>query len=257
MLTVGVDLAAQPSKTAACVIRWSAEGAVVDELRSGLTDDDLLEDYNTSNFERVGVDCPFGWPSSFVDAITAHRRFEPWPGRHLDSNAFRRGLRLRSTDVHVHEQTGLHPLSVSASLLAVTTMRLAGILDRLAADGHPVARDGSGRFVEVYPAASLVRWGVDINASYKTGPGSSAALNELVGQLRKEAPWLHLGEYETKLCQSDHAVDALLCALTARACALEATDLPPGDLSEAARTEGWIHLPKDDQALTALLAAPQ
>ena len=43
--------------------------------------------------------------------------------------------------------------------------------------------------------------------------------------------------------ETDRHLDAFICALLARAVALEATTPVPGDAVEAARREGWIHQP--------------
>ncbi len=62
--------------------------------------------------------------------------------------------------------------------------------------------------------------------------------------LEKQVPWLQLTEDARKLCRrSDDAFDALIAALVARAAALGFTDAPPPEISAAAETEGWIHLP--------------
>jgi hypothetical protein len=61
----------------------------------------------------------------------------------------------------VREQAGLVPLSVSADRIAHVALRCAVLLAELDASGRPVDRSGSGHVVEVYPAASLRRWGLD------------------------------------------------------------------------------------------------
>ena len=40
--TLGIDLAAQPRETAACVIRWGEDAATVESLAAGLDDRGLL-----------------------------------------------------------------------------------------------------------------------------------------------------------------------------------------------------------------------
>ena len=253
MLTVGVDFAAQAKKTAACVIRWTVASARVEQLEIGL-DDAAFCAFDDPRFDRVGVDCPFGWPTPFVEAITAHHLFEPWPGRNLPPDPFRRTLRLRRTDEYVKKTTGLNPLSVSASLLGVTAMRLATLLDRLAADGEGVDRAGTGRFVEVYPAAALKRWELP-NTGYKTGTGKLDVLSELMDTLHSRAPWLELPGNVDHMCRSsDHAFDALISALVARAAALDLTDPPPADAAQAVRTKGWIHLPPAGSSLETLVS---
>jgi hypothetical protein len=51
------------------------------------------------------------------------------------------------------------PVSVSTDRLGVTAMRCAHLLHRWS-NGQHIDRTGPGRFVEVYPAAALVRWGL-------------------------------------------------------------------------------------------------
>ena len=206
----------------------------------------LLLDQFDADVARVGVDCPFGWPTPFVEAVTAHQSFEPWPGRDLPPDPFRRTLRLRRTDEYVAETTKTTPLSVSADRLGATAIRLATILDRLAITGERVDRSGAGRFLEVYPAAALKRWGLP-NTGYKAGPHKLDALGKLMDLLQNRAPWLEFPESARNMCRlSDHAFDALISALVARAAAGGLTDPPPADATRAAATEGWIHLPAGD-----------
>jgi predicted NUDIX family NTP pyrophosphohydrolase len=107
-------------------------------------------------------------------------------------------------------------------------------------------RSGAGRVVEAYPAGSLRLWGMP-HRSYKNDPDQIAAslrqLSDAVGLS------FAAGTRETCL-GSDHAFDAVVVALTARAAALGRTQPPPPHLVETARHEGWISLP--DPALKAL-----
>jgi hypothetical protein len=69
--TLGVDFAAQPSNTAACLIRWSDGQAVVERLERNVDDDWLVA--LADQADKVGLDIPFGWPIDFVSAISAHQ----------------------------------------------------------------------------------------------------------------------------------------------------------------------------------------
>ena len=64
MLTLGIDLASQPEKTAACLIAWNSDHATIDTLKVCLTDDDLV--LLGEKADKIGVDVPFGWPARFV-----------------------------------------------------------------------------------------------------------------------------------------------------------------------------------------------
>jgi hypothetical protein len=234
MRTVGVDLAASPPHTAAAVIAWDRTGGDVESPRLRCSDEELLDLLGGLGSEdRAGVDCPFGWPAPFVEAMTAHAEGRPWPGRGHDSTAHRATLRLRRTDVLTHQVMGeraRQPLSVSFDRLGATAARWAHLADALAARGRPVDRTGAGRIAEVYPAAARVRWGL-------AGERSMPAL--LVA-----APYLRCPpDAQTRYDHNEHAFDALIAALIARAVSLGLTPTPqPPDLPTA-RTEGWIHLP--------------
>jgi predicted nuclease with RNAse H fold len=254
MNTLGIDLAAQPKNTAACLIDWGSGSAEVETLATGLTDDDLLA--SAGGCDKVGIDSPFGWPDEFVDALAAHHRGEaPWPGRHQTSpaeqDAFRRRLRFRATDRFCHE-LGLRPLSVSTDRIGVTAMRCAQLLARLEDAGKPVIRDGSGLAVEVYPAGALERWGLP-SAGYKRRAGRDA-LRPLAAALLARLPELRLAPDHRAACEtSDHCLDALVCSLVARGTALGLTIEPRTDEErKRARREGWIHLPAE-RSLAKLL----
>lgn len=234
--TIGVDLAVSPSKTAVAEIRWDQDDEVVaktPELKR--KDEDLLDLLSgLMPQERAGVDCPFGWPAPFVEALAAHAEHRPWPGRTGRAQHYAR-LRLRTTDQVAQEVlrpfAGRDPLSVSMDKLGAVAARWAYLADHLAAAGHPVDRTGAGQVVEVYPAGARAVWGL-------VGIRSTHALLQA-------APWLHFEPgarqaYET----SEHAFDALIAALVARATALGLTALPGNKQEERAATvEGWIHLP--------------
>jgi len=80
--------------------------------------------------DKVGVDAPFGWPGAFVEAVVAHHAGSPWPSFDLTA------LCYRATDRFVHDETGRRPLSVSSDRIAVTAMRAAGLLSKLAERGN-------------------------------------------------------------------------------------------------------------------------
>jgi hypothetical protein len=133
------------------------------------------------------------------------------------------------------------PLSVSTDKLGVTAMRCAHLLHRWSA-GKAIDRTGRGRFVEVYPAAALARWG--LAASGYKGGRNRGALGDLVAKLCAALPSLQLDATARGVCAaSDDAFDALVAALVGRAASLGLTDGPPQGLRMQAAEEGWIHLP--------------
>ncbi len=246
MRTLGIDLAAEPKGTAVCVIGWTDGRASVEQMDAGAGDGDIWSLAATA--DKTGIDCPLGWPDAFVEAVGTHAAGAPWPGRDaLDPAAFRRSLRLRATDEAVVAAIGVTPLSVSSDRIGVTAMRAALLLDGMARRGAEVRRDGVGPVAEVYPAAALVRWDLPARG-YKAATAAGRRLREeIVDGLRAQAPWLALGRGGRAACVGSHDVlDALVCALVARAAALGRTAPAPPETAPRAAREGWIHVPDAD-----------
>jgi predicted nuclease with RNAse H fold len=237
--TVGVDLAAEATRTAVAWIDWSAAGARVRGIELGADDDLVVAALMAA--DKAGVDCPLGWPDRFVEFVAAHRAGRVDVPRDTPGRDWRRDLALRVTDQVTRELTGLIPLSVSADRIGHAAMRCAALLARLADRGRPVERDGRGVVVEVYPAASLKAWGLPYRG-YKRAR-HRRALGDLLDGLRAAAPWLDLGAAEPICRSSDDATDAVIAALTARAAALGRVTTPAPEHRAAAASEGWIALP--------------
>ena len=253
VLTVGVDLAAEPTGTAVAVVQWTAsEARLRDVFRPG-DDDTVIAAIRSA--DKAGIDCPLGWPDSFVSFVRAHQRGialgDDKAGDKAGDKAWRRSLAWRRTDEVVRDATGIVPLSVAADRIGHTAMRCAAIQARLAGLGQPVDRSGAGTVVEVYPAASLKIWGLPWRG-YKRS-ADVAARATIIDRLLVAAPWLDLGAHVDHRRRSDHALDALIAALTARAAARGQTSRPTSQQTAAARTEGWIALPTG--SLAALPAA--
>lgn len=240
VITAGVDLATEPAKTATATITWTAEGAVVSSLLLGADDEDILN--SISGVDVLGIDCPLGWPDDFVAFVQAHHSGHVVAPAHVAGKDWRQRLANRETDRQVRAACGLRPLSVAADRIALTAMRAAGILARLADEGRPVDRSGSGAVVEVYPAASLKIWQLP-HHGYKRAENQRVR-EQLIASLLAVAPWLDLREHTDLCVRSDDAFDAVIAALTARAHALQLTTTPAaGPQREQAKREGWIVLP--------------
>ena len=245
MITAGIDLAAQPERTAVAHIKWTTDCAVIENVVSHADGEVILQ--MVKQARKTGIDCPLGWPTAFVEFVTSHH------GGHVsipaDGHGSRRKLTMRRTDVFVHEKLRLTPLSVSADRIAHVALRCAVLLGKLEAAGVPVDRSGSGPVAEVYPAASLRSWGLD-HRGYKQKADTSA-LASLVDRLLDGAPWLDCTTHEQTMRRSHDVFDAVIAAMTARAAALRQTiPLTEDDLA-AATAEGWIVIP--DKPISALL----
>lgn len=238
MRTVGVDLAAEPNRTAMAVVEWSEGEARVESVILGVRNDAITAAIPDS--DRAGIDAPFGWPDAFVHMVSAHHAGRMAATEELSHRAGRRPLTKRRTDLVVQAATGIAPLSVSADLIAHVALRCAGILAELGDLGADVDRV-EGRAVEVYPAAALRRWGL-LSRGYKRS-ANRVTLGELVDTLLTSAPWMDLGAHEPLCRTSDDALDAVLSAVIARAAAVGRTEMPDDADRRIARREGWIHVP--------------
>jgi predicted nuclease with RNAse H fold len=250
MQTLGIDLAAGARDTAVCTVTWGKKRARVEAVATGREAADQTDDAGLvgamAGVDRVGIDVPFGWPSAFVDAVARHDEGKRWRGEDRDA------LRFRETDRHVREHVPtILPLSVSTEKLGVTALRAAALLDEMAVRGVPIDRSGiAGPIAEVYPAAALRRW-IGRRCFYK-GPAPKddrqALLDQLVagiGDAFRMDP-----DIRAQCVASDHAFDAFVSALVARAVARGQTDLPRKKQRALARREGWIHVPAEGSLAT-------
>ena len=248
MLTLGVDLASQPAATAACAIEWDAGRARVRAIDLGLDDNALVD--RATDAGKVGIDAPFGWPAPFVELIRRHHGGLPMAGSWTWDNHQRDALRFRRTDHLVRALLNRWPLSVSTDLIAVPALRCAGLLDRLGVTD----RSGRGPVIEVYPALALARWGFPSNGL--KGASGCEARSAVLARLAADCPWLDLDAPIRARCErTDHAFDALIASLVARAAALGLTAAPSAADADHARLEGWIAVPTTD-ALAHLLLPP-
>lgn len=204
----------------------------------------------------VGLDSPLGWPDDFVAAVTAHRLSARWPTfEHRSTDRIRESLRHRTTDLFVRSlDLGSTPLSVSSDLIGVVAMRGAWLQSAWAQRwGALESRDGSGRLVETYPAAALRAWGflARRGVRYKGGGSHGARESQREERTRiidaieaQSETWLHVTPaLHDAAIASDHELDALVSALVALAARAGATHPVPLESKEAARREGWIHVP--------------
>jgi predicted nuclease with RNAse H fold len=239
MRTVGVDLAAGKDKTAIAVIDWDSGKATLREVVCPADDDAVVG--CAVGADKIGIDCPLGWPDTFLTFLYRHH-FSAGPvDMHTPAEEWRRSLAYRLTDERVREKLGMIPLSVATDRIGLTAMRAARVQGLLAKKGYQVDRLGRGLLVEVYPAAGLKHW--DLVARQYKGTKNLEALDGLVASLIDQAGWLDLGEHKEKCCTSDHVFDAVIAALLARAAAIGKTEPPTKGQRDRIAREGWIALP--------------
>ena len=237
MRTLGIDLSADPVKTGACEIDWSA--GTVSLVGPAATDDVLVAAAVSS--DMTAIDVPLGWPDEFVEAVVAHHGGMGWPPASVTPPLDRLPLRYRLTD-RVVMAGGGRPLSVSSDLIGVAAMRGARLQHLLVGAGVPVDRSGvTGRVVEAYPAAALRAWGL-ASSRYK-GRTNAAACRSLAAELTAQCGWLGRAAAAALVGCDDNGLDAFVCALVARAAAEGLTTRPADEQVDVARREGWIHVP--------------
>lgn len=235
----GIDLAADPARTGAALLREDHRGCLLVEQAWLGADDDAVRGVIDAAV-LTGVDVPFGWPRRFVEHIDAHAA-----GRSVapaDSGRdWRRSMALRRTDLLVWERVGLVPLSVATDRIAYPALRWSALEARLRDEGIDCPRDGTGQVCEVYPAAALKTWGLSYRGYKKD---ANADLREaLVGQLEGIFPQLDFNGHEDACVRSDDVLDAVISALVAREVAHGRTVGPADHEREDALVEGWIHVP--------------
>jgi predicted nuclease with RNAse H fold len=235
LITVGVDLAAEPKNTAVARIEWGPRGATVTEVAVDQSNEHIV--VVCGGAAKVGIDSPLGWPLEFIDFVIAQRDGLALPSTDL---AGRRQLAFRETDRGVTALTGLRPLSVASDRIGLPAMRAVTLLRLL--DPVGLDRTGRGLVAETYPAAALHEWGF-AHVGYK-GPHKQATRVEILDSL-VATPGLSVAAAIAELCRaSDHALDAVLCALIAKAVIEEQIHWPATALQEErAKTEGWIAVP--------------
>ena len=238
-VTLGIDLAAQPAGTAACLLRWSRATAEAVTLARDLDNDALTGLRQQTGV--VAIDAPFAWPEGLSSALSAWSAERRWP------EVTPQQLRYRVTDLEVQRRTGIWPLSPSADRIGVCAWRCAALLSAWG------VRDlaGGDDTVEAYPAAALRCWGLP-SRGYKARSPQAASRSagtraEIITALRQQCDWLHLTPTHWAACQDSHdLLDALICALVARAADIGAVASPTADQAGAAAREGWITLPTLD-----------
>ena len=144
---MGIDMAAQPKGTAACLISWDRSSATVEFQGPPLLDSALHGLVGNPDYAKVGLDVPFGWPVDFVNTVQLHAKGE------AVAVVDPRQLSHRATDRCLGMAHERWPLSVSADRIAHVTFRALPLL-------AGVDRTGGGRLIEVYPALALRRWGL-------------------------------------------------------------------------------------------------
>ena len=214
-VTIGIDLASQAPRTGACVVRWEDERAVIERLDVGFTDAGLLGLIEKHEPVKVGIDAPFGWPAAFVAGLADP---SSWPNGPDPEKVERGKLERRATDHRVHNKTTKQPLSVSTDRIAYAAMRAAGLLAHLRHTGRTIDRTGrTGLVCEVYPDPAIRRFELRPKEDKLSYKGAAVEVRRaIVARLRAQLDGVPHTCWDACIGSDDH-LDALMCALVARA----------------------------------------
>ena len=239
VLTVGIDLAAEAARSAMAVIRWDKTVAVIEQLALGATDRVLVEAARPA--DKVGIDCPLGWPvrSSTLSSVTHAVTYGRARARHRSSTPAcvpthgSRGCARWWSDSVVRLQRPDRASRDAGCWAAVR--RDAG------RDHGPLRPRAGGRGV---PGSGTRWWGYE-SRRYKGAPNAGTRRILVDRVLDATSSWLAIStEHRAACARSDDVFDAVVAALNARAATLPGAVSVPGphELSEAI-IEGWIAVP--------------
>jgi predicted RNase H-like nuclease len=183
----------------------------------------------------VAIDAPLGWPTKLAIAVSEHRAGKP-----LGELADAREFFTRTTDRHVHAVFGKSPLEIGADRIARTAFSALCLIKELRdAAGLPLRlawRPDERGVIEVYPAATL-------RAIFgeRIPPYKKAELTDARRAILERLDMIHMtSEQRERAVQSDHLLDAILCAI-AGADFVAARAMPPtGGQENDVQREGWI-----------------
>jgi len=267
--TIGLDIASKGSKSAICCLEWDSSGVQMIDLDVGhfsnekiVTKIQHLREKPGSDDCYIGIDAPFGFPISFTDAVLAMVNITAPP---QETQVW------RLTECWIKENLSIQPLSCTTSLITDTIAgRCLPVRYKLAAQNALSDLIGySTKIFEVYPASALVSWKAPLKtqngtSSYKKNDSSGNEAKQCIVEFifgMEKAPggdsWLQIpsqnkDEYWKLLHRSDDAIDALVCALTARIVSDPSHPTDPAALGvfsknelDQIQKEGWIHVPPE------------
>lgn len=261
MMTVGIRLFENPGHSATCVIRWNAGQASVDVRPRSLGVEGLANEVTAWNPAAIAVGAPFGWPSAMANAASRWRPGGRWEAttdgdrwlRRTETVTCHRVYGMPSIPENERIPSHLKPLIIETLKPAMVTWHCSALLDALSRRGaeiltdqvgQPFPADGRVRVVEACPISTMQVWGISRVTCKATGP--QAVRREILGSLEKIGAdgWITWQGTSRRRCvEWDGALDALMCAMVARAAALGLVHPPAPEDQAVARVEGWIALP--------------
>ena len=247
LTVIGIDCAAQPENVGIALGRRSQGATRVEMVCSGKRmgwgglveyTADLIEK-EASSCTLIALDAPLGWPQALAEMLPAH--FAGRAPRFTANEMFR-----RRTDEVVREKLNKQPLDVGADKIARATHAALRFLDSFReatglavplawSPGHATGVSA----IEVYPAATLIAYGLLPSLSYKKSKKESKnGRRKLVNGL---ADIVELGEAACNEMVARHdLLDAAVCVIAGVDFAEGNVVKPTSEEIDQAKREGWI-----------------
>ena len=242
---IGIDCAAQPENVGIALGRRSQGATRVEMVYSGKRKGwdvermaDLIEKEASSSI-LLALDAPLGWPQALAETLPAH--FAGSAPRFPANEMFR-----RRTDDVVKEKLNKQPLDVGADKIARAThaaLRFLGSLREATGLAVPLAwapGHATGvSAIEVYPAATLIAYGLLPSLSYKKRTQESK--NERRKLVDGLADIVEVGEAaRNEMADRHDLLDAAVCVMAGADFAEGNVVKPTSEEMNLAKREGWI-----------------
>ena len=247
LTVIGIDCAAQPENVGIAVGRRSQGVTRVEMVCSGkrMGWDGLVErtadliEKEESSSTLFALDAPLGWPQALAETLPAHLAGSA--PRFTANEMFR-----RRTDDVVKEKLNKQPLDVGADKIARAThaaLEFLGSLREASGLAVPLAWSPGHATgvsaIEVYPAATLIAYGLLPSRSYKQSTKESH--NERHKLVNGLADLVELGEAARNEMVARHdLLDAAVCVIAGLDFAEGNVVKPTSEEIDRAKREGWI-----------------
>ena len=244
LTVIGIDCAAQPKNVGIALGRRSQGATRVEMVYSGKREGwdvertaDLIEKEASSSI-LLALDAPLGWPQALAETLPAH--FAGRAPRFTANEMFR-----RRTDDVVKEKLDKRPLDVGADKIARAAHAALRFLESLReatglavplawSPGHATGVSA----IEVYPAATLIAYGLLPSLSYKKSTKESK--NERRKLVDGLVDIVELEAARNEMVARDDLLDAAVCVIAGVDFAEGNVVEPTGEEIDRAKREGWI-----------------
>ena len=235
---IGIDVATDAKKVGLALCSLGKPAPRVDALLVGETWPEIEQQVAewADGTTLLALDAPLGWPRPLSESLHRHEAGAPFE---VDANIMFR----RRTDDVVAKELRKRPLDVGADRIARTAHAALSMLGRLGerlGATVPLAwsPDSIERVcaIEVYPAGTLAARSLP-HSGYKGPDERATELRQKLAEAVARELAIRASNAEL-MVQSDHALDAVLCAMAALDF-IAGDVIVPEDL-DLAKREGWI-----------------